>query len=280
MKRFKIEHTTGFKYDREVVASYNEARMLPERSDRQTVFSAALDITPRGSSHEFTDFFGSHPVMFEVLEPHRELLINAVSVVEVRPTGEADTTASWDALTVAAHSDLELTDASTQTRRTTPPSDLAKFAKKIAAEFGPHETALRVCKFIFDSVKYQHGVTGVNSIATEAWSARVGVCQDFAHLALGALRSVGIPARYVSGYLHPKLEPEIGDRAVSESHAWIEWFAGEWFGYDPTNDTAITQRHIVVGHGRDYDDVPPLRGVYSADCTSELFVSVHITRTA
>jgi transglutaminase-like putative cysteine protease len=208
------------------------------------------------------------------------LLINAVSVVEVRPTGEADTAASWDALTVAAHSDLELTDASTQTRRTTPPSDVAKFAKKTAAEFGPHETALRVCKFIFDSVKYQHGVTGVNSIATEAWSAKVGVCQDFAHLALGALRSVGIPARYVSGYLHPKLEPEIGDRAVSESHAWIEWFAGEWFGYDPTNDTAITQRHIVVGHGRDYDDVPPLRGVYSADCTSELFVSVHITRTA
>jgi len=280
VKRFKIEHTTGFKYDREVVASYNEARMLPERSDRQTVFSANLDISPKGSSHEFTDFFGSHPVMFEVLEPHTELNINAVSVVEIRPTEQTRTDANWDELAVAARTDLELTDASTQTKRTNPPAELARFAKKIAAEFGPHETALKVCKYIYESVKYQHGVTGVNSIATEAWSAKVGVCQDFAHLALGALRAVGIPARYVSGYLHPKLEPEIGDRAVSESHAWIEWFSGEWFGYDPTNDTTITQRHIVVGHGRDYDDVPPLRGVYSADCTSELFVSVHITRTA
>jgi transglutaminase-like putative cysteine protease len=124
------------------------------------------------------------------------------------------------------------------------------------------------------------GVTGVHTTAAEAWSGRRGVCQDIAHLALGALRSVGIPARYVSGYLHPKPDAAIGETVAGESHAWVEWFCGSWRGFDPTNLIDIGDRHVTVGHGRDYNDVAPLRGIYAGPSSSSLFVTVEITREA
>ena len=107
-----------------------------------------------------------------------------------------------------------------------------------------------------------------------------GVCQDIAHITLGALREVGIPARYVSGYLHPKSEAEVGVAVAGESHAWVEWFAGDWQGFDPTNNVEIGDRHVLVGRGRDYSDVPPLRGVYAGPFKSHLHVKVTITREA
>ena len=97
-------------------------------------------------------------------------------------------------------------------------------------------------------------------------------------MALGALRSVGIPARYVSGYLHPKPQAAIGETVTGESHAWVEWFCGDWRGYDPTNLIDIGDRHVGVGRGRDYNDIAPLRGVYAGSGGSQLFVKVEITR--
>ena len=134
---------------------------------------------------------------------------------------------------------------------------------------------------IGDAVEYVQGVTGVHSTAQEAWAHRKGVCQDIAHLTLGALRAVDIPARYVSGYLHPKPDAAIGETVAGESHAWVEWFCGDrWRGFDPTNQIAIGDRHVLVGRGRDYNDVPPLRGVYAGPFGSALFVTVEITREA
>ncbi len=284
MKRYRVVHTTGFKYSGVVVTSYNEARMLPARDETQLVFSGKIDITPNGSSHEYSDYFGTRTIFFEVLEPHHELTITSTSLVEVRPSDHKTTLANanyqWGALPKAIASSLELTDGIALTRRTSPPSELLKFAKKCAAELSPYDTSLAVMKFIHSKMTYLHGETGVHSIATEAWTKKRGVCQDFTHLALGALRSVGIPARYVSGYLHPALEPAIGDKVVGESHAWVEFYAGSWVAYDPTNDVFIEDRHIVVAHGRDYNDVAPLRGVYAGSTDSELFVSVEITREA
>jgi len=129
-------------------------------------------------------------------------------------------------------------------------------------------------------VEYMHGITGVHSTAAEAWEARKGVCQDMAHITLGALREVGIPARYVSGYLHPKEHAEVGEAVAGESHAWVEWFAGDWQGFDPTNNIEIGDRHVLVGRGRDYNDVPPLRGVYAGPFKGHLHVKVTITREA
>jgi len=124
------------------------------------------------------------------------------------------------------------------------------------------------------------GVTGVHTTAAEAWEHRKGVCQDITHLAIGALRSAGIPARYVSGYLHPVPDAAIGQTVTGESHAWVEWFCGSWHGFDPTNSIEIGDRHVTVGRGRDYNDVAPLRGVYAGPYGSKLFVRVEITREA
>lgn len=279
MKRYRVVHTTGFDYDAQVVASYNEARMLPARTENQLVFASKLEIKPEGSAHEYADFFNTRTVAFEVLEQHTALEITANSVVELRPReGEAVELLDWQTLAEQANTSIELVDALTQTQRTEPPSAVRKFALELATKHSPNETALAICKQIFGAMEYRHGQTGVHSIAADAWLRKVGVCQDYAHLTLGALRAAKIPARYVSGYLHPKLEPKVGETVVGESHAWVEWFVGEWVAFDPTNDVPVVDRHIVVGHGRDYDDVPPLRGVYAGSNDSKLNVKVEITR--
>lgn len=280
MSRYKIVHTTGFKYQGEVAASYNEARLLPARDNAQFVFSTKLDVNPSGSLHEYSDYFETRTVMFEVLEPHSELTITSTSTVELRPHITPAPDLGWSDLQSAILSSLELTDSVAQTKRTQPAADLIRFTKKLAEKLTPHETALAICKKIFESIEYKHGVTGVNSLAADAWTTKIGVCQDFAHVTLGALRAIGIPARYVSGYLHPSKEPKLGEKVIGESHAWIEWWAGSWFAFDPTNDVHVLDRHVVVGRGRDYDDVPPLRGVYAGPFSSEVFVTVEITKEA
>ena len=141
---------------------------------------------------------------------------------------------------------------------------MTALAAEIVAEGAPvGDTALEICRAVGSAMEYVTGVTGVHSTAAEAWDERKGVCQDIAHVALGALRSVGIPARYVSGYLHPDADAAIGQTVIGESHAWVEWFAGDWRGYDPTNLAEVGELHVLVGRGRDYGDVPPLRGVYA-----------------
>jgi transglutaminase-like putative cysteine protease len=122
------------------------------------------------------------------------------------------------------------------------------------------------------------GATEVTTDAADAWKGKSGVCQDFAHLALGVLREARIPARYVSGYLHPSTDPVVGEEVTGESHAWIEWWDGDWVGFDPTNARPAGEQHVLVARGRDYEDVPPLRGIYSTRGESELFVGVEITR--
>ena len=127
----------------------------------------------------------------------------------------------------------------------------------------PSDAAREICALVYREVKYVSGSTTVDAFAAHSWTERTGVCQDMAHIAIGALRSVGIPARYVSGYLHPKLDPEIGESAKGESHAWVEWWDDGWRGFDPTNDTEPGDRHVIVATGRDYNDVKPLSGIFS-----------------
>jgi len=106
------------------------------------------------------------------------------------------------------------------------------------------------------------------------------VCQDFTHLTLAVLRGMGIPARYVSGYLHPSKAAEVGTVSTGESHAWVEAWTGDWWGFDPTHLGPVGERHVVVGRGRDYADVSPLKGVYHGAPAEALTVSVEITRLA
>ena len=281
MSRVRIVHRTGFSYDEPATASYNEARMLPYSGGEQFVLQAGLDIRPGATQHSYLDYWGTRVSTFEVLTPHRELSVTATSLVEVRPAVPLRSELGWAELGVASTSAVGLVEASTLSPATAPPPEVTALAAEIVAEGAPvGDTALEICRAVGSAMAYVTGVTGVHSTAAEAWAERKGVCQDIAHVALGALRSVGIPARYVSGYLHPDADAAIGQTVVGESHAWVEWFAGDWRGYDPTNLAEVGELHVLVGRGRDYGDVPPLRGVYAGPSASELFVTVEITRVA
>lgn len=280
MNRLRIRHVTGFHYGGEVTASYNEARMLPTSGDGQLVLYSQLEILPISAHHTYVDYWGSRVSSFEILTPHRELSLTATSLVEVRPRDHPEHSISWVGLAKVAERATEYVEQRKQTSRTKPPAEVVALAQEIAAAADdPCAAAMAICVKIGESVEYMQGVTGVHTTAAEAWTHRKGVCQDIAHLALGALRAVGIPARYVSGYLHPKPNAAIGETITGESHAWVEWFCGdEWRGFDPTNQIDIGDRHVTVGRGRDYNDVPPLRGVYAGPFKSVLFVTVEITR--
>lgn len=281
MNRLRVRHVTGFRYASDVAASYNEARMLPVSTDGQLVLHSLLEIHPASSQHEYSDYWGTRVSSFEALTEHRELSLTATSLVEVRPRVHEHAPVTWEQLARSAERLVETVEQLPQGERTRPPAEVEALAAEIAASVDdPCVAAHRICVAIGEAMEYMSGVTGVNSTAEEAWRERKGVCQDIAHLALGALRSVGIPARYVSGYLHPNPNPAVGETQAGESHAWVEWFCGEWRGYDPTNLVDIGDRHVLVGRGRDYGDVPPLRGVFSGSQHSSMFVTVEITREA
>jgi transglutaminase-like putative cysteine protease len=255
--------------------------MLPISSEGQVVLYSTIDVSPMSSQHNYVDYWGSRVSSFEVLTPHKELSLTATSLVEVRPRDHPTESLTWDELAAKADSSTTLVENSEQTRRTMPPAEVVAIAEEIVARVeNPCDAALEICTAIGNAVTYVSGVTGVHTTAAEAWEHRTGVCQDITHLALGALRAVGIPARYVSGYLHPKPDAAIGETIAGESHAWVEWFCGDWRGFDPTNLIDIGDRHVTVGRGRDYNDVPPLRGVYAGPYGSQLFVKVEITREA
>jgi len=281
VNRLRIRHETGFHYDGEVTASYNEARMLPVSTEGQLVLFSNLEILPISSHHSYTDYWGTRVSSFEILTPHRELSLAATSLVEVRPQPHPEHGLGWDALGVEIERATEYVEQLAQTRRTLPPDELVELARAARAKAdSPCATARAICEQIGDRIEYMPGSTSVYTTAREAWEKKKGVCQDITHLAIGALRSIGLPARYVSGYLHPKPDAAIGETIAGESHAWVEWFCGDWQGFDPTNLIDIGDRHVAVGRGRDYNDVPPLRGVYAGPYASKLFVTVEITREA
>jgi len=281
VSRLRVRHRTGFTYGGEVTASYNEARMLPTTSEGQFVLFSHLDISPMSSSHGYVDYWGTRVNSFEILTPHRELALTATSLVEVNRPAHEPHPSDWDGLAEAVVAQTATVEQLAQTHLTEPPDEVRDLAAHAAAAGSPCEAALAICHEIGERMVYMAGVTGVQSTARDAWAEGRGVCQDITHLALGALRSVGLPARYVSGYLHPQPSAEVGATVVGESHAWVEWYCGgEWRGYDPTNQLEIGDRHVLVGRGRDYSDVAPLRGVYAGPFGSELFVRVEITREA
>lgn len=281
MMRLRIEHTTGFAYQGDVGASYNEARMLPISTDSQFVLSSQLDIDPSTSVNYYLDYFGTRVAAFDVLAGHSQLEITARSLVEVRPRPLEFPEMSWERLAIESTRAIATVEMLGQSARTAPHPEVAELARSIAAAHSePARAALAIATAVGDAMEYMHGVTGVHSTAAEAWTEHKGVCQDITHITLGALRHVGIPARYVSGYLHPVRDAEVGVPTTGESHAWVEWFTGGWQGFDPTNNVEIGDRHVLVGRGRDYNDIPPLRGVYAGPFTSILHVKVTVTREA
>ncbi len=276
--RFRVVHTTRIAYDGGVAASYNEARMTPLTSAQQVVVHTRLDVSPTPWSQSYRDYWGTEVTAFEVLDQHSELTVTATSTVQVDRQPQVPGGLGWAELRAP-----EVADRFCETLRVDdrvrPDDELTAVAERLeAASSGPSDFARAVCSLVYAEMRYQTGSTLVSGYASDAWAARAGVCQDMAHVAVGVLRAARVPARYVSGYLHPRREPEVGDTVVGESHAWIEWWDGTWVGFDPTNDLEPGDRHVVVARGRDYSDVPPLTGIFSGGSTSSMSVDVQVTR--
>lgn len=279
--RLAIRHRTGFQYAGKVLSSYNEARMTPRNEARQAVLDARVEVWPPARTFRYEDYWGSVVTAFDLHSPHDELEVTAISTVETLPAGDLladDGGLSWAELAEPEHVD-RWHELLLPTARTALDDELRVVAR--AARDGnptPHATALALCERVRAEIEYAAGATGVQTNAVQAWHQRKGVCQDFSHLLVGLLRDLGVPARYVSGYLHPDPQAVVGESVVGQSHAWVEWWVGRWTAYDPTNGIAVGERHVAVGRGREYGDVPPLKGVYAGPGNTGQGVEVSITR--
>ncbi len=275
--RLRIAHKTGYDYAGPVSSSYNEARMWPRNEARQAVLDARVEVWPPARTYRYEDYWGTVVTAFDVHAQHESLTVTATSTVETLPAGDlVGDGFTWSAI---GDQDDRYYEFRLPTKRTTVDSSLASVAADIkAAHATPHAAAMAVCDFVRGEVTYQPGATGVQSDAMSAWDQRKGVCQDISHLTVGLLRAMGLPARYVSGYLHPRPSAGIGESITGQSHAWVEWWVGRWTAYDPTNGVGVGERHVVVGRGREYGDVPPLKGVYAGPKSTGQGVEVTITR--
>ena len=265
----RIEHRTAYRYERAVRNSKNEARMTPATTPWQTIPSAELTVDPMPSYRvAYQDYFGTAVESFEVMQPHEHLDVIASAVVELSGTPSAS----------FPPADVErAVEYLPQSPMISWNADVTSLAETLRRE-SASEGVRAAVDWMRSQMTYEPGTTEVGTPVVDVLAARRGVCQDYAHLCCALVRSLGIPARYVSGYFAPR-PLEIGDSVEAESHAWVEALVdGGWVPVDPTNDIEPAERHVKVGHGRDYTDVVPLQGVHLGDTAQTLEVGVTITR--
>ena len=261
--KLRIVHATTFAYDAPVTEGYTEVRLRPLDSGGQRCLAFRLAADPAADVRQRVDRLGNDVRYFDVLAPHDRLVVTATSEVST-PDAFADGAAGltpldrFDYLAPSAYA---------------PFSDgIRAFAADARAGDGL-ETARRLLAAIRDRLTYQKGATDVSTSADQALARGRGVCQDFAHLMLAGCRLLGIPSRYVSGYVHAP-----ADGMGAASHAWADVFIDGlgWISLDPTVGAPQSGRHVRVAVGRDYSDVPPTRGVYKGSAKETLSVEVRV----
>jgi transglutaminase-like putative cysteine protease len=296
-RTYELVHRTAYAYDEAVTSSYGRAVLLPRDLPGQRVHRRALEVEPTPADRaDHVDYFGNTSSYFAVTAAHTELVVTARSLVTVHRDETTDLPGvTWEdvARAVRPGGAAEAVDEAGEDlvalREALLPSPHAAFTDPVRAwsapSFAPGRPLVEVLADLTGRVhaemSYLPGSTTVSSTHDEVLAQRAGVCQDFAHLTIAALRLHGVPARYVSGYLETR-PPEGQEklRGADASHAWVAaWLPGAgWVEVDPTNDTAVDSRYVVLGWGRDYADVPPLRGVIFTDAAeSRLSVSVDLT---
>lgn len=277
--RLRVVHSTQVSYTGPVRTSFNEARMTPLTLPAQITLESRVEAGRGVPVWTYCDYWGTYVSVFEITEPHRDLVITARATVETGQVngGQDPAPLPWEDLrTQAAQTRLLEFLLTTPLTTVTP----AVAATVIDALHGadPVQAAEEIATRVRTQVGYMPGTTGVRTDAQEAWDQGQGVCQDLAHVTVALLRAAGLPARYVSGYLHPNPTAEPGQTAVGESHAWVEYWTGTWRPLDPTSGAPVRERHVVVARGRDYADIPPLKGIYHGAPASASSVTVEVTR--
>ncbi len=289
--RYQVIHKTEYDYDETVGQSYNEARLLPRLSANQQCNYAQLLVEPLPAEYrEHEDFFGNRVAYFSIREPHQRFVVTATSEVQIA-SQEAQLNFSqgmaWESVRLALRQqrDPQMLDAlqyALDSPFVTANGELAAYAQ---VSFTPGRPLMEVVHDLMGRIHkdftYDPHFTTLATPLSTVLKHRRGVCQDFAHLAIGCLRAQGLAARYVSGYIEtlppPGKEKLIGSDA---SHAWFSVYLPElgWMDFDPTNNQIPLDQHIVVGWGRDYGDVNPLKGVVFGGGEHKMEVSVDVKK--
>jgi transglutaminase-like putative cysteine protease len=291
--RLDIRYATRFRYDSPVRESHNELRACPVDDSRQRVLDFRLRVDPATPVQSFRDYWGTRVEAFGVIPRHDRLDVIAEISVETHPSAEEPPPATSIA-DIATHEPFR--EYMVPSRLAGGGEGLTELARSVmnGAETA-EETGRALADWVGRSVAYSPGSTTVETTVEEVMDRRVGVCQDFAHLTVALSRAVGLPARYVSGYLFARRddagsganadgthEPKTGeaDAVRVQTHAWVEVAVapGRWQPLDPTNGRDVGERHVKIGHGRDYFDVTPFHGSFSGSADPTLVSQVDIRR--
>ena len=296
---YEVTHTTEYRYEEYVTDSFGRAMLAPRETAHQRILEHTVEITPEPHIlSEHVDHFGNHSHFYEVRTPHTRLTVTKRSLLEIEwPAPDLDRLNGWtvaEAAQIIASGGDQDTDGPTidlveaaqyvlPSRLVDLTGEVEEYARTILPPDRPFGEALvALYAQIYRDFTYAKGTTSVKTTLPELLAQREGVCQDFAHLAVGCLRSVGIPGRYVSGYIETMPPPGQVKLAGSDAtHAWVSAMApnGDWVDLDPTNDHFADSRYVVTGWGRDFRDVSPLKGViFSEGKGSELKVAVDVIR--
>lgn len=292
--RFRVRHTTSYKYAARVTRCYNMANIIPRNTARQRCLSHQITLSPLpATTHKRTDYFGNETFHFEMQKPHTELIITAESEVQITSKNHElnlDLGVSYpEALDILSKANSQEIIEAREFLLNSPMIECSEALADYARTSFAGDRSLKYCVSdlttrIFNDFAYDPQFSTIATPLTDVLKHRKGVCQDFAHLQVGCLRSLGIPAKYVSGYIETLPKP--GEKKLvgaDATHAWIAYFCPEegWIEFDPTNDVLAhaDSQHIVTAVGRDYYDVTPVRGVIFGGGDSPILnVSVDVSR--
>ncbi len=287
---YKVTHITTYGYSSPVSVCHNQVMLVPRDGDRVHCPWHRLTVRPTTTvSDRRQDSFGNYVNSFSIEENHRQLQITATSRVSIQPSGvtAASSSPGWESVAagIAGRSDPEWLSCCPFVFDSPRVRARAPFEMYGARAFVPGlpilQAALALTRQIHTDFKYDTKATTVDTTTEAAFELRKGVCQDFAHVMVATLRSLGIPARYVSGYL--RTEPPAGKPRLvgaDQSHAWVSAYCGpdlQWVDLDPTNDCLCSTDHIPIAFGRDYSDVVPIRGVFLGGGNHTITVSVDVS---
>jgi transglutaminase-like putative cysteine protease len=279
---FSIHYTTAYDYGEPVTDNLNALRVRPATTATQRCDEFHVRTDPESRLGRHSDYFGTEVIEFGISRPHSSLTIDVRARVVTSEPPEPPAPA-WAALAAAPY--LEAAGEYLLACITEPPNGALDELFALSELASPLETVEGLCELIPDRFEYNTGITYVGSTVADLLSAGGGVCQDFVHLALILLRRHRIAARYVSGYLFAAPPDGGSDSVEVETHAWLEALLPEggdrgepvWVGFDPTNRSRAGEQYVKIGHGRLYDDVPPIKGVYRGG-PAELSTNVVMTR--
>ena len=287
--RYRVSHTTEYRYSAQVINGHTVAHLRPRQTPTQTVVSSEVATSPAADhADEYLDAFGNHVSYRAVEQVHDQLVVTGTYEVDITTPEQLLWSPPWEELRSTVATDgsadgLLARMCSIESTFVTPSADLARFA---SWSFLPgrafHEAVIDLSHRIYTEFAFDPGFSDVSTPLTDVLTHRRGVCKDFAHLAIGSIRSLGLPARYVSGYIENRPPPGQAKLVGADaSHAWCSVYipGWGWLDVDPTNDQAPPMSHVTVGWGRDYADVAPVRGVvFGSPATQELSVAVEVTR--